>query len=84
MAEMIGCDQSTIQRAESLHVSAKIKTYTEYATALEMKLHDLFAEDVTPDEIEILRMFRRAPASKHDEIMAILRLAREETDAEAQ
>lgn len=81
---MIGCDQSTVQRAESLHSSAKIKTYTEYANALGMKLHDLFSEDVTPDEVELLRIFRRAPASKHDEIMAILRLAREEIDGEAQ
>lgn len=84
LAEMIGVDQSTVQRAESLHKSAKIATYLQYAEALNVELRDLFSEDVTPLEIDLLRTFRRIPEQKRGELFALLRLAQESDQSSEQ
>lgn len=77
VAEILGCDQSTVQRAETMHKSAKLTTYQEYANAFGVQLWQLFSDDVTPDEVEILKIFRRVPKEKHDDLFSLLKLARE-------
>ena len=82
LAEMLGRDQSTIQRAEAMHHSAKLTTYREYAQALGLQLWQLFSEEITPDDLALLQMFRKIPPEKHDELLAILRIARGSGEAE--
>lgn len=84
LAEMVGCDQSTIHRAETMHSSAKMATYLDYASALDMELWELFSEDVTPEDLELLRIFRAVPKSKHDQLLALVRLAKEDPREEGE
>lgn len=81
LADMIGCNQSKIHRLEAMHKSARLETYIDYADALNVELWELFAEDVTPEDLEILRIFRSVPAAKHDHLLSLLRLAQEDSRA---
>ncbi len=74
LGEMVGMDAATIQRAEVMHPTAKLATYKKCAEALGVTLPDLFVEDQTPVEAELLRIFRSIPEDRHDEILAIIRL----------
>ena len=84
VAEMIGVDQSTIQRAEALHKSAKMATYLQYANALNLELRDLFSEDISEVEIDLLRAFRRIPEAKRPELLSLLRLVQETDPASSE
>lgn len=75
LAEKVGVDASTIQRAESMSDSAMLKTYKMAAQALGVTLSDLFADDRTPIESVLLDVFRRIPEDRHDELVRILELA---------
>jgi len=74
LGEMVGMDAATIQRAEVMHPTAKLATYRKCADALGVTLPDLFTDDQTPIESELLRLFRSIPEDRHDEILAIIRL----------
>ena len=75
LAEKVGVDASTIQRAEAMSDSAMLKTYKMAAQALGVTLSDLFADDRTPIENVLLDVFRRIPEDRHDELVRILELA---------
>lgn len=45
LADMVGVNQSTIQRAETMHASAKMETYERCAAALSVPLAALFGAD---------------------------------------
>ena len=78
LGEMVGVDASTINRAEKMHSSAKLHTYIMCAEALGVSLADLFADDRSALEAELIGAFRKIPASRHAELLAMLRLARGE------
>jgi|ERR1051325_4131042 transcriptional regulator with XRE-family HTH domain len=78
LAEMVGVDQSTIQRAEKMASTAKLATYQRCADVLGVTLSDLFAEDRTPVEAALLAAFRQVPESKQGKVFDLLELAREE------
>lgn len=83
LAEMVGVDQSTIQRAETAHPSAKLATYKRCADALRVSLSDIFADDRSAIELELLSVFRNVPADRREALIAALRLAQSQTNEEA-
>lgn len=58
LAELVGVDQATIQRAETMHPSAKLATYRMCAQALGISLAELFSEDRTAAEETLIAAFR--------------------------
>jgi len=58
LGDMIDMDPSTIQRAETMHKSAKMATYVACAKALDVPLASLFMEDLSPSEVRIIEAFR--------------------------
>lgn len=60
LAALAGVDQSTIQRAETMHHSAKLDTYKLCAQVLGVTLEDIFAEDRDAAEIALLNAYRKA------------------------
>lgn len=74
LAEMIGVDQSTIQRAEKEHPSAKLQTYKLCADRLGVTLADLFSESRSVVEDQLIKGFRDMPESSRDKVLAILDL----------
>jgi transcriptional regulator with XRE-family HTH domain len=75
LAELIGMDTSTVQRAEKLHTSAKIETYVKCAEALGCTLADLFAEDRSATEAELVAAFRGMSDLQQAQVLGLLRLA---------
>lgn len=60
LAALAGVDQSTIQRAETMHHSAKLDTYKLCAQVLGVSLEDIFAQDRDAAEIALLNAYRKA------------------------
>ena len=75
LAEMVGVDASTIQRAEAMADSAMLKTYKSCAEALGVTLNDLFSDKQTLVERELLAAFRKIPQWRHDEVVRLLEIA---------
>lgn len=78
LADMIGMDAATVQRAETCHKSAKLTTYRACAKALGVTLADIFSDDRSAIEQELLDTFRKIPESRHGELLRLLALARQE------
>lgn len=78
LGDLVGVDASTINRAEKMHSSAKLHTYVMCAEALGVSLADLFADDRSALEAELVAAFRKIPPARHAELLAMLRLARAE------
>lgn len=77
LAEKIGMDAATVNRAEKMAPSAKLLTYIKCAKALDVELIDLFATDRTQMERELLSAFRKISPTRHVELISLMRLARE-------
>ncbi|WP_299734698.1 helix-turn-helix transcriptional regulator [uncultured Roseobacter sp.] len=84
LAELIGVNQSTIQRAEAEHPSAKLITYKKCAAALGITLDQVFG----PARSEIQQRLHDAldlvPDEHHDDVRAILNLVKAGLDEEAE
>jgi transcriptional regulator with XRE-family HTH domain len=61
LAEMVGVSQPTITRAEQGHVTARLETYKKCADALGVSLAEIFADDRSALEAQLVRAFRRLP-----------------------
>lgn len=80
LGEMIGMDAATIQRAETMHRSAKLTTYVACADALGVTLADLFSEGLSPVERRIIDAFRGMSEQQRDrtaELLGLLSAPRE-------
>ena len=75
LADMIHMDHATVNRAEKRAVSAKLATYIKLAKVLDVTLADLFSDDRTGIEADLLKAFRTLPPARRDEWLAVLRLA---------
>lgn len=75
LGEMIGMNASTVQRAEAMHESAKLRTYQLCADVLGVSLADLFSDDRTATELALLNVFRRIPVERHGELIHLLEIA---------
>lgn len=83
LGEMIGKDAATINRAEAMHKSATLLTYQKCADALGVKLSDLFTDERTALESELIRVFRGIPEDRYQELLGLLRLAETRAPTEA-
>ena len=84
LADVIGVNQSTIQRAEACDKTAKLATYKACAEALGVSLSDIFSDERSPVENALLSQFRTIPADQQDKVLAILDLVRGEHPAQGQ
>lgn len=75
LAEMIGTNQSTVQRAEAMAGSAKLSTYIKLAKVLNVTLAELFMDDRTAIEADLVAAFRNVPPDRRAEWVQVLRLA---------
>jgi transcriptional regulator with XRE-family HTH domain len=75
LAELIGVDVSTVTRAETKHESAKLATYIRCADALGVSLSDVFAEDRSALEQQLIQSFRMIPAYRREQLLGLIRLA---------
>lgn len=75
LADMIGMDPATVNRAEKMAATAKLSTYVACAKALGVTLSDIFGEYRSPREAALLEAFRRIPEERHDELLGLIRLA---------
>lgn len=83
LGEMIGKDAATINRAEAMHRSATLLTYQKCAEALGVTLADLFTDERSAIEAELVRVFRRIPEDRYQELLGLLRLAESRAPSEA-
>jgi transcriptional regulator with XRE-family HTH domain len=75
LADMIGMDPATVQRAETMHSSAKLTTYVRCAEVLGVTLADIFAADRSALELKLVQAFRALPADQHERVLGLLQLA---------
>lgn len=81
LAEMIGVNQSTIQRAEQSHPSAKLSTYQACADALGIQLEEIFTAERSDIEALIIEIFRKIPEGKQAKVLTVLELLQSEDTA---
>jgi len=75
LADLIGMDAATVNRAEKMAKTAKLETYQKCAAALGVSLSDIFCEERPAIEAELLRAFRGIPKARHEELLGLIRLA---------
>lgn len=75
LGDLIGVDGSTIQRAETMHHSAKLETFQKCAEVLGVSLADLFCDDLSPVERALVEAFRRIPDQQKHVVQDMVRLA---------
>lgn len=73
LAEMIGVTQSTIQRAETEHKSAKLLTYHKCASALGVTIDQLFSTSREGLEPELAKALSEIPANRIQDVLAVVR-----------
>ncbi|MDJ0628546.1 MAG: helix-turn-helix transcriptional regulator [Rhodobacter sp.] len=76
LADIVGLNQSTIQRAETEHPSAKLATYKKCADVLGVSLCDIFCEQRSDLEAAVLKILSEIPSERHQEVLALFQLAR--------
>ena len=75
LAELIGVDQTTVHRMEKLHPSVTLRNFLDAAEALDVSLAEIFADDRSEAETELVRQWRSLSRSQQAEWSAHLRLA---------
>ncbi|MEP4195962.1 MAG: helix-turn-helix transcriptional regulator [Aliishimia sp.] len=80
LAEMIGANQSKIQRAEKEHKSAKLETYKQCAEALGVSLSDIFSDDRSKLENELISALASVPKERLTEVRLFLKAAAGQPD----
>lgn len=81
LAELIGLDQSTVQRAENMHSSAKLDTFVLCAEALGVGLDAMFSDERTEDEALLLQAFRLMPPQLKRSVLSLAESVLSEADA---
>lgn len=84
LAELVGVDQATIQRAEKMHSSAKLETYVKCAEALGVTLSDLFSDERSAEEALLVIAFRSSDASRRKVLTELAREAGSQASAPVQ
>jgi transcriptional regulator with XRE-family HTH domain len=74
LAEMIGMDAATVNRAEKMAHTAKLATYRKCASALGVSLADIFTEDFSPLERDLVQLFRGASQETREHLVGLLRV----------
>lgn len=71
LADLVGVDQSTIQRAEAMKDGARMEVYRMVAQVLNVEIADLFTDARSPEELQILEGFRLAGARERQMMIAM-------------
>lgn len=74
LADMIGMDAATVNRAEKMHPSAKLATYVACADALGVTVEDIFGNAIEPMEVKIIEAFRSMSPEKRLRVAELLDL----------
>lgn len=74
LGDMIGLSASTVQRAEIMHPTAKLETYTKCAAALGVTLADIFCDERTGAEAAIIGAIRGLSDDRRDILLGMLRV----------
>lgn len=72
LGELIGKNQATIQRAETMHKSAKLETYIACADALGVDLGDIFSDSRSDEEALLVIAYRSASSAARSRVLADL------------
>lgn len=64
LADMVGVNQSTINRAEKMDQTAKLATYIKCAEVLGVTLADIFSDNRTAAELALIAAYRGASPEK--------------------
>lgn len=81
LAEMIGMDAATVNRAEKMADSAKLATYLKCAEALGVTLQDIFSDDYSPVERDLVKLFRGASPETREHFVGLLRAQQRDTQS---
>lgn len=81
LAEMIDRDTATVSRAEGMKKTAKLETYQLCAKALGITLSDIFCEDITPVERELIAAFRASDPSQRAVLAGLIDMAKSRAQA---
>ena len=82
LADMIGKDKATISRAEAQFDGTTLGVYKLCAVALGVTLADIFSDDRSKIELELVQAFRRIPAVRHHQILGLLQVAEAQIEPE--
>jgi transcriptional regulator with XRE-family HTH domain len=74
LADMIGMDAATVNRAEKMHPSAKLATYVACADALGVTVEEIFGNDIEPMEAKIIEAFRLMSPARKQRVAELLDL----------
>lgn len=74
LADMIGMDAATVNRAEKMHPSAKLATYTACAEALGVTLADLFSDEMPPPERALIEAYRALSPEGRRHVLALVEM----------
>lgn len=74
LAEMVGLNQSTIQRAEREHPSAKLVTFRVCADALGVSMSQIFGNAHSELHQELYKVLEGVPKERIPEVKALLKL----------
>lgn len=75
LADALGVNQSTVQRMEAYEGRVTLRRYQAAAKLLGITLAEIFADDRTPVEMEIVRRWRSLSPAEQDIWAEHLRLA---------
>lgn len=75
LAEMIGMDAATVNRAESMAPSAKLETYRKCADALGVTLEEIFGHEREAIEDRLVEAFRQIDPWRREELLGLIELA---------
>ena len=78
LADMVGVNQSTINRAEKMDQTAKLATYVRCAEALGVSLADLFSDSRSAAELALIAAYRGASAEKRSILDGLVHLVETE------
>lgn len=74
LAEMAGVSQSTLSRLEKLDDSATLQNMRAVASALGVEVIDLFRDDLTALDDQLLQAFRAIPRNQRHKIVSLIEL----------
>lgn len=78
LADMAGLQQSHISKIEKYNDGTTIRVFQQIASALGVKLSDLFDDDRAPQELALIEAFRALPPDRQRGWLDMARLVRAE------
>ena len=84
LAEMAGLQQSHISKIENQNDGTTIRVFQQIATALGLRLSDLFEDERAPQEMALIEAFRALPPERQRGWLDMARLVHAENSPRAE